>query len=266
MTPHSPLIAEYRVLERVAAEYEAQGYTVEVQPSPRNLPEPLRGLEIDLLMRRDDETVILEVGVPDQRHRSQDWERLQTGARALGWQVVLRNMTRADIAVPLDEMEIAERLADAERLLAAQASESALLVAWAATEAVLERLAELVELEPTVHESRGVVRGLHSLGALSEGEFTLLERLADLQSVTAHGRRPLKPATSAEIGLLIELTRWYLNNPTLVAYEIADRLAQDGAAAEAAEIERRYPGVPALIRDEALALLRPSGTGEPHAI
>jgi len=266
MTPHSPLIAEYRVLERVAAEYEAQGYTVEVQPSPRNLPEPLRGLEIDLLMRRDDETVVLEVGVPDQRHRSQDWERLQAGAQALGWQVVLRNMTRADIAVPLDEMEIAERLGDAERLLAVQAGESALLIAWAATEAVLERLAELEELEPTIQESRGVVRGLHSLGTLSDGEFALLERLADLQSVAAHGRKPLKPATSEEIGGLIELARWYLENPALVADRIATRLAQDGAAAEAAEIERRYPGVPALIRDEALALLRSSGVGEPRAV
>ena len=48
-------------VREVAAEYEAQGYKVLVEPSPAKLPEFLEGFHPDLIAQGPNESVVVEV-------------------------------------------------------------------------------------------------------------------------------------------------------------------------------------------------------------
>lgn len=52
---------EAREIRDLAKQFESEGYTVEVDPSPDQLPEALRGLRPDLIAERADQKVVVEV-------------------------------------------------------------------------------------------------------------------------------------------------------------------------------------------------------------
>jgi hypothetical protein len=53
-------------LERIAADYQTQGYDVKVQPRPAELPDFLAGFKPDLIDPGKGETIVFEVKTRDE--------------------------------------------------------------------------------------------------------------------------------------------------------------------------------------------------------
>ena len=57
----STLTAEARRVQELAQEYQDRGYQVTVGPEPGQLPEPLARFRPDLVARKSDDAVVVEV-------------------------------------------------------------------------------------------------------------------------------------------------------------------------------------------------------------
>ncbi len=143
----STAVASDKVRE-IAERYRGQGYEVTVAPSADQLPEVLRDLSPDLIARKDDDLVIVEV--KSRPHlasapRPSDLARVVREHPGWRFELVIVSPERPFLA-PYDAEdwtaeEIGDRLSEAQLLLEAGHVEAALLLAWSATEATLRLLA-----------------------------------------------------------------------------------------------------------------------------
>ena len=143
-----------RRLQEVAQEYRARGYEVVVGPGGDQLPESLVPYRPDLLARRGDERVVVEVkswASPGQGPKLEDLARAVKAQPGWRFDVVLTDPEALRLpdggARAWDEEDVAHGLAEVDALLGAGHTEPALLLAWSATEATLRLLAAREEIE-----------------------------------------------------------------------------------------------------------------------
>lgn len=173
------------VVEELARSYGANGYTVETNV---DVGEGGGRLEVDLLARRADETVLLEVRLRTpytSETRLRDFAEL---AHRKGWRFVIALADSKNV----EEVELPS--AEAVRAKLAEASgldprsDAATLVAWA----VLEAAARVVLARSTERILRGkspasLVQELASLGRLTREEERELLDFAARRNRLAHG-------------------------------------------------------------------------------
>lgn len=192
-TPTANLERE-RLLQ-LAEEYRNKGYEVSFHPNPEDLPDFLRNYRLDMIVRRGDESVIIEV---KSRHSlsSSFREYLQNLAQSVeqhpGWRFELVVTNPEDTVYSskaegsLQQPEIEARLQIA-RQLATQHLESAILYAWSLVEATLRLVAEHEELSLKRQDSLYLVKQLVTEGVISRPEYQLLMDTLSLRNAIAHG-------------------------------------------------------------------------------
>jgi hypothetical protein len=146
-TPTANLERE-RLLQ-LAEEYRNKGYEVSSHPNPEDLPDFLRNYRPDMIVRRGDEAVIIEV--KSRRSLNSSGQYLQNLAQSVeqhpGWRFELVVINPEDTVYSpkaessLQQPEIETRL-QVVRQLATQHPESAILYSWALVEATLRLVAE----------------------------------------------------------------------------------------------------------------------------
>jgi uncharacterized protein YutE (UPF0331/DUF86 family) len=192
-TPTANLERE-RLLQ-LAEEYRDKGYEISFHPNPEDLPDFLRNYRPDMIVRREDEAVIIEVK-SRRSLNSSSRQYLQNLAQSVeqhpGWRFELV-MTNPEDAVyspkaesSLQQPEIETRLQVA-RQLATQHPESAILYSWSLVEATLRLVAEhegmsLQRLDPLY-----LVKQLVTEGVISRPEYQLLMDALSLRNAIAHG-------------------------------------------------------------------------------
>lgn len=192
-TPTANLERE-RLLQ-LAEEYRDKGYEISFHPNPEDLPDFLRNYRPDMIVRRGDEAVIVEVK-SRRSLNSSSRQYLQNLAQSVeqhpGWRFELV-MTNPEDAVyspkaesSFQQPEIETRLQVA-RQLASQHPESAILYSWSLVEATLRLVAEhegmsLQRLDPLY-----LVKQLVTEGVISRPEYQLLMDALSLRNAIAHG-------------------------------------------------------------------------------
>lgn len=182
-------------LLQLAEEYRDKGYEISFHPNPEDLPDFLRNYRPDMIVRRGDEAVIIEVK-SRRSLNSSSRQYLQNLAQSVeqhpGWRFELV-MTNPEDAVyspkaesSLQQPEIETRLQVA-RQLATQHPESAILYSWSLVEATLRLVAEhegmsLQRLDPLY-----LVKQLVTEGVISRSEYQLLMDALSLRNAIAHG-------------------------------------------------------------------------------
>jgi uncharacterized protein YutE (UPF0331/DUF86 family) len=182
-------------LLQLAGEYRDKGYEISFHPNPEDLPDFLRNYRPDMIVRRGDEAVIIEVK-SRRSLNSSSRQYLQNLAQSVeqhpGWRFELV-MTNPEDAVyspkaesSLQQSEIETRL-QAARQLATQHPESAILYSWSLVEATLRLVAEhegmsLQRLDPLY-----LVKQLVTEGVISRSEYQLLMDALSLRNAIAHG-------------------------------------------------------------------------------
>lgn len=182
-------------LLKLAEEYRDKGYKISIHPNPEDLPDFLRNYSPDMIARREDETVVIEVKSRSSLN-SLSAQYLPNLAQVIeqhaGWrfELVMTNPEDVTYSVKaessLQANEIKSRLKVASQLLE-QHPESAILYSWSLVEATLRLVAEEEGLSSRIFDPLSLVKQLAIEGIISRSEYQLLMDSRSLRNAVAHG-------------------------------------------------------------------------------
>jgi uncharacterized protein YutE (UPF0331/DUF86 family) len=186
-------------LIKLAEEYRDKGYEISFQPNPEDLPDFLKNYRPDMIARRGDEAVIIEVKSRSSLNSSSQYLRnlAQAVEQHPGWrfELVMTNPEDATYSQraegSLQETEIESRLQVA-RQLATQHPEPAILYSWSLAEATLRLVAENEGLSLQRFDPLYLVKKLATEGVISKSEYQLLMNTLSLRNSIAHGFKTAK--------------------------------------------------------------------------
>ena len=196
------LASESEAIRQYADWYTRQGYTVSVQPRPRDLPAFLRPLAPDMIVARDGENIVVEVKTSSPA----TFEKVQRLARALehraGWtlQVVYADLADPEWEPPAQLPKPADLRARLESLVTAQTDDDQsrlqVLLLWSIIEAAARHRLAAVGISPTDRiSSSALIKMLVTEGIVEEEQYTLLRRGLAVRNAIAHGflNQPIDP-------------------------------------------------------------------------
>lgn len=206
-------------LLQLAEDYRDKGYEIFFHPNPEDLPDFLRNYRPDMIVRRGDEAVIIEV-TSRRSLNSSSGQYLQNLAQSVeqhsGWrfELVMTNpedyvhSPQAENSLQPSEIETKLQVA---RQLVMQHPESAILYSWSLVEATLRLVAEhegisLQRLDPLY-----LVKQLVTEGVISRPEYQLLMDAISLRNTIAHGFKTSQ-ATQEFVSKLINLAEELLKS------------------------------------------------------
>lgn len=204
-------------LLQLAEEYRNKGYDISFHPNPEDLPDFLKNYRPDMIVRRENEAVIIEVKSRRSLNSSSK-QYLQNLAQSVeqhpGWRFELVMTNPEDAAYSpkaessLQQSEIETRLQVA-RQLAAQHPESAILYSWSLVEATLRLVAEHEALSLQRLDSLYLVKQLVTEGVISRPEYQLLMDALSSRNAIAHGFKATQ-ITQGSVNELIDVAEQLL--------------------------------------------------------
>jgi hypothetical protein len=204
----------------LAEEYRSRGYEVIEVPSPEQLPDFLVGYRPDLLIRKGDEAIVVEVKSRSSLGKDPQIREL---ARLLGskphWNfelVVVREeeqLSAPEGTRPFEREDILRGIEATERLLEAGFAEAALVLAWTTSEAAVRLLTEAEGIELDRHTPLYVLKQAVMHGVISRDEYNFLTNVMKYRNALAHGFKTVDfdPAFVKE---LISTTKRLLQSTT----------------------------------------------------
>ena len=178
----------------IAEEYRDRSYEVIEEPSPEQLPAFLSGYRPDLLLRKGDESILVEVKtratLAKDPHVRELAELLQ---KEPGWRfelVVIPEGGKLSVpegARPFAREDVIQSAVMAESLLDEGFSEAGLLLAWSALEAAVRILTEDERVLLDRHDPHYVVNQALADGVISRDEYNLLTNAMKYRNALVHG-------------------------------------------------------------------------------
>jgi hypothetical protein len=178
----------------LAEEYRSKGYEVIEVPSPEQLPDFLAGYCPDLLIRKGDEAIVVEVKSRSSLVKDPQIREL---ARLLGskpnWNfelVVVREeeqLSAPEGTRPFEREDILRGIEATERLFEAGFAEAALVLAWITSEAAVRLLTEAEGIELDRHTPPYVLKQAVMHGVISREEYNFLTHVMKYRNALAHG-------------------------------------------------------------------------------
>jgi hypothetical protein len=214
MTSQAPLVSERQTIERIADEYRSKGYDVLVEPSGPDLPPFLEDQHPDLIAHRGDERLVIELKTPSKTEPGRLRSLAERIANEPDWRLILIAPRPAEELLPgerltlLSAPEIEQHLQQTRQLLGSGDQEAAILLAWAAVEALLRDLAKREEIPLPRPETPTLLGQLVYLGLLDREQYWALTEAYKARTAVAHGFKPqteLEPAIQALLKLSDEL-------------------------------------------------------------
>lgn len=188
-------------VDGIARRMRSEGWDVVAKPGPELLPDSLSDFRPDLVARRGEEAVVVEVR---SRRRPPDVDMVQLAERISelpGWRL---NVVYLPGELAVADREQLLRWASSADALAGTAPEAALLLAWAAAEGALHRLAEARGVD--TEQAGRLLAALAGLGIVEDDEHDQLRRAMETRNALAHGRQG-PPADEHTVRRLGQLTR-----------------------------------------------------------
>ena len=184
-------MSESQFIAKKAAEYRSRGYAVSQDVRLDFLP----GFRADLLVCKDGETKVIEVKTRTSLAVTPEVSELAEAISARpGWSfdlLVVGEPERLDApasAQPFAAKNIAQRIEQAEKALAAGFDEAAFLMAWSACEAAVRNLvaAEGVEIARVTNAGYVLSQAVFH-GAISRNDDEYLSDMLAYRNAIAHG-------------------------------------------------------------------------------
>lgn len=204
-------------LLKLADEYRDKGYAVSFHPIPEDLPDFLRSYRPDMIVRRGEEAVVIEVKSRSSLSSSST-QYLRNLAQAVeqhpGWrfELVVTNPDDTTYSQKAEgsfqEHEIRSRLQVAKQL-SEQHPESAILYSWSLVEATLRLIAEKEEISLQRFDPLYLVKRLTTEGVISRSEYQILMNALSLRNAIAHGFKTAQ-ITQNSVYEVIEITEQLL--------------------------------------------------------
>lgn len=208
---------ERRRIAELATDYAARGYQVFVDPQGDQLPEQLAQYRPDMLVRRGDETIIVEVKSRGALRKTEQTERLKRLIATIpGWRVELvvvnpeRDSGLEENQRALQPGEARSGLEEAEKLLGSGHPEAAMLLGWASTEAVLRLVAERSAIRLRSADPAYLIKALATDGVIGREEYHRLSDALQVRNALAHGYK-LHTLDRSQVADLLKLGRELLD-------------------------------------------------------
>jgi hypothetical protein len=206
----NPIVPEKQTLERIAKQYRKEGYEVSLSPSSADLPEPLRDFQIDLLARKGEETVVVEIKMARTEKPSPEIERLaEAVSRIPNYRFDFVAVQRQPIIGReqwLDSVSLSVRLQESDRLFAQGYVDASILLLWSVTEGILRLLADRHRLGLSSRGPQTMVKTLYSQGLIDKVDADILEQAGQLRNLSVHGYR-IEPVGDAIFARWQEVNR-----------------------------------------------------------
>jgi hypothetical protein len=187
------------VLEGRGEEFRKEGYVVIMHPEKDHLPQNLRDLRIDLLARRGEQVIAVQVKSRDQLHDLGDYKQLADRLKMEpGWEPELvvfppengeqlpRDGTKLGVG------EILSLTEEASRTFAVGALRASFLVAWAAVEAAMREAARQEGIAIDREVPRFLLQTLYTNGIISREDYDQVEHCFRVRNALVHGFAPPK--------------------------------------------------------------------------
>lgn len=195
------------LVEQVARELAGDGYEVLIEPGPSFLPGKLARFRPDILARRGDENLVVEVKLtPDPAGGGEMRELAEAVRERPGWRFRLATAPRDLAASPWTIEEAACRVDEAEALAREGHGEAAVSLLVAAAEAVGRRLGEIEGLRLQRWNPRAIPGELVYHGLIDQADANLLDRAQRLRNLLMHGANG-GPDTSVDLPELVVVLR-----------------------------------------------------------
>ena len=192
----------------LAEEYRSRGYEVIEEPSPAQLPDFLSGYRPDLLIRKGDEAIVVEVKSRSSLAKDtqiRDLAQLLQTKPHWNFELVIvgegKRISAPEGARPFERDDILRGIEAAEKLLDSGFSEAALLLAWSTSEATVRLLiAEegivLDHLNPPYILKQAVMNGV-----IAREEYNFLTKVIKYRNALVHGFKTIDfdPALVSEL-------------------------------------------------------------------
>lgn len=207
--------AEREQLLKIADKYRNQGYEVIFHPNSEDLPSFLKNYRPDLIVRRGEETVVVEVksrsslsSLPP--HYLSDLAEVIEKHQSWRLDLVMDNSGDDNPYPPMSEgslqrQEIELRLPIAEQI-ASQNLDASILYTWSLVEATLRLISEKEELSLKKNDPRSLVKQLTYEGIISRSDYQSLMNALSLRNAVAHGFKT-NELTLNSVHELIEVTK-----------------------------------------------------------
>ena len=181
-------------VHELADEYRSKGYEVVEEPSSTQLPDFLAGYHPDLLLRKGDKAIVVEVKSQSalaKEPQVRDLARLLHSKPGWNFELVLvgegERMVTPEDTRSLEKEDILHSIEVAEKLLAAESAEAALLLTWAAAEALIRLLTEqegitLDRLSPDYLLKQAITNGI-----IARDDYHSLMHILKYRNAVAHG-------------------------------------------------------------------------------
>jgi REase_AHJR-like len=189
----STLTAAARRVQELAREYQDRGYEVTVEPDSTQLPAPLANFRPDLVARKGDDVVVVEVKPRGSLSDPQLRELAKAVRGQPGWRfelVLLQPEPGPPGARAWSAEEVADNLRQVEAILRSGYPEAGLLLAWSAAEATLRLLAEKEGLTLDRDDAVYLLRLLVTRAVVTREQYDHLWAGLELRNAVAHGHEP----------------------------------------------------------------------------
>ncbi|HVR97356.1 MAG TPA: hypothetical protein VMW27_12125 [Thermoanaerobaculia bacterium] len=189
-------------LERQKAEelvriYQERGYEVVREPQLDWLPPHLADHRPDLLLRKGDQTIVMEVKARASLAKDPAIPELADLIRNRpGWRLDLVLVEPDEVTLmlgharSLTDEEIARASEEARRLVRTGSPEAGLLLAWSTAEAMLRRIAAQNEIEVKSLLPTHLLKDLVVEGPLFHEDYYALLDILKVRNAVAHGFKP----------------------------------------------------------------------------
>ena len=178
----------------VAEEYRSRSYEVIEEPSPQQLPDFLSKYRPDLLIRKGDEWIVVQVKSRSSLAKDpqvRDLAQVLEGKSGWSFELVLvaegEQIRAPEGTRPFEKDDILQRTVAAQRLIDGGDYEAALLLAWSASEALVRLLIqeEGIQLDrpnPSYILDNAVINGV-----IARDDYRLLMTAMKYRNALVHG-------------------------------------------------------------------------------
>jgi Holliday junction resolvase len=187
--------AHSRIEEETADRYRKAGYEVFLQPKPALVPFDLGGYRPDIIARKGELNLIIEV--KSEPFVKSSYERLrgvvEETRRHEGWRFVLvtdRDLVECELPNEHDQFsweEIDKGIKDADKLELGGEHQAAYLILWIAFERTIRKLSVEANLPLERFAPAIMIRQLYSEGVLSMAQFDIALICLEFRNRVVHG-------------------------------------------------------------------------------
>ena len=183
-----------RKIREIVKDYENKGFTVYLYPNKSQLPNFLESFQPDIIAKKGNENVVIEVKTRNDRSNLASFENLAKEIdKRENWrfEMVFTNpkekQLKTDFQNILNDVTISNRITEIEKLIGIESYEAAFLLSWSTIESVLRNKLNREKLNSEKSTTISLMKTMFSLGLLNQHDYKSLQKSFNQRNNLIHG-------------------------------------------------------------------------------